>query len=248
MAISNYTGWSSHCNRVILDSTTITVGENATRSSELEQGNRRTALKSLFVPDKYSVVMEFEWEKKDEYGKSELQYFYEWYKYKHKYGTVPFEFPKILYSPNSGIRKDDDKNAYGQVEFYKITSAIEISKSASKVQVSMTWVSVYGGIISITERKPEVNFIEATRNYLDIHFTSVGDLIPCSQDFYIYIDSKKYYPTGFYYDGFDTVRLYFDYSNSGTSGTHTISFEYNYITETSQFSIPNSQYTTTFDD
>lgn len=247
MAINGYIGWSSHCNRVILDSTTITIGENATRNSELEQGNRRTALKSMFVPDKYSVVMEFDWEKKDDYGKTELQYFYEWYKYSHKFGTVPFEFPNILYSPNAGVKVYDDKNAYGKVEYYKITSAVEGKKSGTKVQISMTWESVYGGAISISEKEPAVNFIEATSEYLDIYFSSIGELVPCMQDFTVYVNEIAVNKSGIYYDGFETVRIYFDYTvPDGIAGRVPISFSYSYSSETASFSIAKDKYKTYF--
>lgn len=245
MAINGYTGWSSHCNRVILDSTTITIGESATRSSELEQGNKRTALKSMFVPDKYSVVMEFEWEQKDEYGKTELQYFYEWYKYIHKFGTVPFEFPKILYSPSTGIKVYDDKNTSGQVEYYKITSAVEGKKSGTKVQITMTWVSVYGGAISIGNREPSVNFIEATTEYLDIFFSSIGDLIPCLQDFKVFVKGVEVEKKGIYYDGFNTVRIYFDYSSLGNiTGSYSVTFSYSYSSETFSYSIEKGKFVT----
>lgn len=245
MAINGYIGWSSHCNRVILDSTSITIGENATRNSELEQGGKRTALKSLFVPDKYSVTMEFEWDKKDEYGKSEVQYFYEWFKYKHKYGTVPFEFPKILYSPSTGIKSYDDSNAYGAVEYYKITSAAEGKKSGSKIQITMTWETVYGGAITIAESEPKVNFIEATSKYIDIYYSAMGDIIPVLQDFKVFVDGSEVEKTGIYYDGFKTVRIYFNYNSTAVVGT-SVTFSYSYSNGSYSFSIEKGKYSAYF--
>lgn len=248
MAINGYIGWSSHCNRVILDSTSISIGEGATRSSELEYGNKRTSLKSMFIPDKYSVVMEFEWDKKDQYGKCELQYFYEWFKYKHKCGTVPFEFPKILYSPNSGIRVIDDKYGYGAVEYYKITSAVNGKKSGTKVQVEMTWETVYGGQISIKEPEPAVNFIESENGFLDIYYSFIGDLVPVMQDFTIFVDNSERTKKGIYYDGFNTVRIYFEPLSSEKSiATHEVTFSYSYSTETYSFSVAKDKFKTSFE-
>lgn len=244
MAVNGYIGWSSHCNRIILDSTSITIGKNATRQSELEFGNKRSLLKSMFIPDEYSVTMEFEWDKTDEYGKSELQYFYEWYKYKHKYGTIPFEFPKILYSPNSGIKPQDDIFQYNSVEFYKITSAIEGSKSGSKVQIKMTWETVYGGVISIEEPEPTVNFIEATTSHLDIFYSSIGDLIPVLQDFKVYVQDEEVEKTGFYFDGTSIVRIYFTCPLSPTPTSKVVTFSYLYEDETTEINIPKDAFTT----
>ena len=116
MAVQNYTGWATGVNRIILDSTSFTFGENALKNDELENGLKRSKKRSAFCPDKFSVKMAFNWV--DEVilhtydaqgniltdiptGKTEFQLFTEWYKYQHKYGSVPFEFPRILYSQNT---------------------------------------------------------------------------------------------------------------------------------------------------
>ena len=111
----------------------------------------------------------------------------------------------------------------------------------------MTWTSVYGGAMSISEKEPAVNFIEATSEYLDIYFSSIGDLVPCMQDFTVYVNGTAVNKSGIYYDGFETVRIYFDYTiPDGTTGSVPVSFSYSYSSETASFSIAKDKYKTYF--
>lgn len=76
MAIQNYIGWPPYVNRIILDSTTIKVGNNALKVDELENGLKRSIQKSAFVPEEYSVTMDFNWiDIVPGTGKTELQLF-----------------------------------------------------------------------------------------------------------------------------------------------------------------------------
>lgn len=224
MAVVNgYTGWATGVNRVILDSTTITLGENAVKSDELDSGLRRSWLKGSYVPDKFAVVMEFDWLNEVEgRGKTEYQLYCEWYKYVHKYGSVPFEFPAILYSPMSGLLVIDSKSQPSRVEYYKITSSVEGAKSGEKVQVKMTWESVHGGVVSIPDTKDEVIGIDAHNGYFDINYSSVGSVSPTQAEFDVYIDSVPVSKTGFYYDGARTVRIWF--APFADSLEHTLTF------------------------
>lgn len=233
MAVDSFIGWASHVNRVILSQTTFTVGEGATKTDELEGGGKRTRLKGAFCADKYSVVMEFNCDEKVTYAqggtvyqlnKTELQLFWEWYKYKHQYGTVPFEFPKIIYSPQSGIKSQDDEYANTQVEFYKITSAVEGTKSGHYMQVKMTWESVYGGVISIPNQKPGISKLYAYKNHIDVYFSAIAKTEPTSSNFRITETvvsdsgktSKDVAITGFYFDGVSVARLYYSDLSVGT--------------------------------
>lgn len=233
MAVEGYIGWASHVNKVIFSDTTLTFGENATRTDELESGGKKTSLKGSYVPDKFNVTMLFEADENVSYtdvnenritlDKTEFQLFIEWYKYRHKYGTVPFEFPKIVYSPQTGIKVIDDKLGNTLVEYYKITSAVEGSKLGSLVQVKMTWESVYGGIITISSDTPKIKGIsKLTSNYIDITFSQIADTEPTKDYFTLYIDDKKIDMTGFYFDGAYTARIYFE---SLEHGTHIANFE-----------------------
>lgn len=247
MAVQDYIGWATGVNRTILDSSNITVGENAIRTDELESGLKRSVKKNAFCPDKFSVKMVFNWT--DEVilktydnngnvisetptGKTEYQLFTEWYKYYHKFGTVPFEFPTILYSQDTGIFVNDwvyseDRDRRWQVpsnvSYYKITSSVPANKSGECVEVDMTWEVVYSGVISISPDLPEVRDCEASEDYLDIHFVALGTTAPTSQMFTVYIDDEEKEITGFYYDGFSTVRLYYEHTLTGD-----VTFSMNY--------------------
>lgn len=240
MAVEGYIGWASNVNKIILSQSTFNMGEGATKTEELGGGSKKSILSGSFCPDKFSITMEFQADEKVKYkkpdgttvqlNKTEFQLFQEWYKYKHKYGTVPFEFPKIYYSPQSGIKHQDDEYGNTQVEYYKITSAIEGSKVASWVQVKMTWESVYGGVVSVTPSAPVVNGIsEATDEYIDISFSEVAEVNPTSALFKVYIDGTEVSKTGFYWDNEYKARIYF----SKVSGSHEVTFsmsDYNGLT------------------
>lgn len=249
--IQGYTGWATGVNRIILDASAITLGENALKTDELENGLKRSRKRGAFCPDKFSVKMEFNWEDEvilhtyDEHGniigstnthKTEYQLFTEWYKYVHKYGSVPFEFPKILFSQDTGVFiydwAEDDTHRWQtpmNVEYYKITSSVPGNKSGSCVQVEMTWEAVYGGVVDITTTTPTVRNCKATANYIDIYFSALGSVTPTSQMFSIFSGDENTQETaldkkGFYYDSASTVRIYFDEQTSGT----WIKFNLNY--------------------
>ena len=221
MAVQEYTGWATGVNRIILDSTSVNVGENALKRDELESGGKRSIQKGNYVPDTYSVTMSFNWIDHVfingvDTGKTEFQLFWEWYKYTHKYGEVPFEFPNIVYSQNTGVVIYDTVSAgYQSVEFYRITSAVQGSKSGEDVQVTMTWETVYGGTVSIAPTTPAVYGIEAHKKYVDITFSTVSDTAPVSSQFTVYVGNSTKTKTGFYYDGNFTVRIYYAETQSG---------------------------------
>lgn len=239
--VQEYIGWATNVNRIILDSTTISMGENATRSDEMESGYKRTVQKNAFCPDKFSVKMSFDWVNKIEgTNKTEYQLFTDWYKYRHKYGAVPFEFPEILYSADTGIWiNDSDLNSSYAVEYYKITSAVESAKSGEHVEVTMTWETVYGGVVSIETPLPQVIGIEATVEHMDIFFSAVSDTAPVAQDFIVYINSQLTTPSGFHYDGQRTVRIFYQLQPE-LHGTATVAISY------AGLSVPAGTYVSTF--
>lgn len=240
--IDEYIGWSSYVNRVILSESKITSGTEAKIEDSLKSGGKRSELQGAYCPDVYAITMDFEAESPvvlyDTDGhnvatlpKTEYQYFMDWYKYKHKYGTVPFQFPKILYSPQTGIKVVDEhisnivgRNPYeNRMEYYKITSTTEGTKSGSCIRVTMTWQTVYSGSITIEEDSASVNGIsEATSNHIDILFDTVADTAPIQNLFTLYIDNVETAISNFYYDGAYTVRLWFN--ELDTSVSHTITY------------------------
>ena len=249
--IQGYTGWATGVNRIILDASSITLGENALKNDELENGLKRTRKRGAFCPDKFSVKMKFNWE--DEVvlhtydsqgnitgdihtGKTEYQLFTDWYKYTHKYGSVPFEFPKILYSQDTGIFVvdwvEDDTHRWqtpSNVEYYKITSSVPGNKSGSDVEVDMTWEAVYGGTVEITAATPHIATCSAFTDHLDIFFDELGSTAPTSQMFSVWSGNQSTQNTalgitGFYYDNASTVRIYY---STQTVGKY-ITFSMNY--------------------
>lgn len=231
MAVDSYVGWPSHVNKIILSQSTMSFGDGALKTDELEGGGKRSHLKGAFTPDKFNVVMEFEGSDMVKYiqgnteitlNKTELQLFLEWYKYTHKYGEVPFEFPKIVYSPQTGVKCVDDTFGNTQVEYYKITSAVEGSKNGTQLQLKMTWESVYGGLIQIAEGTSTMSGItSATKNYMDITFNQISSTQPTKDLFTVYDGNTVKTITGFYFDNGYTARIYFDDLDKGK---HTLSF------------------------
>lgn len=240
--IENYIGWASYVNRTVLSESKITSGTDAKIEDTLKSGGKRSELQGAYCPDTYSVVMDFEADSNvklyDENGnyvstlpKTEYQYFLEWYKYKHKYGTVPFQFPKILYSPQAGIRVIDEyiSNRASsnpeelRMEYYVITSVVEGTKSGSCIRVTMTWKTVYGGSLTITEEPATINGISlATHDYIDILFSAVSDTEPTKNLFSLFIDGPSAEIKNFYFDGAYTVRLWFNTLDSTVP--HLITF------------------------
>lgn len=222
MAIENYIGWASNVNKIIIDSTNISIGKNAIKSDESLSGRKISSLKGSYIADEFSVEMDFNCvDEIGSTGKTEYQLFYEWYKYKHKYGTVPFSFPQIMYSPQTGIMiEDQDPCLY---EFYKITSAVDGSKKGNDIRVKMTWVSVYSGVIQVDSPAVEISRIgKITPTYIDVVFSQVSDTEPNSSEFNLYVNNVKTSLTGFWYSS-GVARLYY---KELSQGVHSITFSY----------------------
>ena len=250
LMIDEYIGWPTHVNRVILSETKINIGTNARNEETLKSGGKRSELAGAFCPDIYTVTMDFEADSKvkiknpsgqviGQLNKTEYQLFVEWFKYKHRFGLIPFEFPKIIYSPQSGIYSLDQGS---EVEYYKITSVVECVKSGSCMRITMTWQSVYGGQVMILEDSASINGItKVTNQYIDITFSSISDTAPTQLLFTLYIDDEEQEISGFFYDDAYTVRLYFEELQSGT---HTFSFS---MSEYGGLSVENGTYSATME-
>lgn len=247
--IENYIGWPFGVSKVILSDTSISMGEEATNSDSLQSGIKRTELKGGYIPDKYAVVMEFEWESPMSQSdpKTEYQHFCEWYKYKHKFGSVPFVFPKIVYSPQTGIRVlDNPDNDPEYLEYYKITSGISnAQRSGSKMRISMTWETVFGGIVQYTDPALNENnvSVSATAKYVDISISNIpyGTSSPTAGDFTIKIDNQSKAITASYFDD-DTGNMRLWYDEVTTEGEHTID-----VTVVDYASLTNVTKSTTFE-
>lgn len=226
--MNEYIGWPSHVNRIILADTTMSIGKDAVVSESLKSGKKRSELAGSFCPDVFSVVMDFE---ADDYleipdynneglitlDRTEHQIFTDWYKYRIKYGTVPFEFPKIVYTPGKGYSTLD-----GVMGLYKITSAFESSKSGSCQRVKMTWEEAFSGDVTVEAESAAINGITAiTKDYIDVTFSAVAEDAPVSSLFQLYDGNTAISTKAYCFDGAYTARIYY---NTLSAGNHTISF------------------------
>lgn len=225
MEITGCIGWSSRVNKIILDSSSVTVGKDATISDDTTSGKKITILKGTYVPYEYSIEMDFNWaDIIEDIGKTEYQVFLDWYEYEHKYGTVPFSFPKIIYSPRTGITIVDSKTP-SENEYYKIIGPLECSKRGNDMRVKMTWQTVYTGIIQIPQFSPQMNGItKATKSYVEVSFSTVSMTEPLLEDFRVTVNGSNVQINGYIFDSFKG-RLYF--TTPLSSQKYVISVIYN---------------------
>lgn len=244
-----YIGWPTNVNKIILDSTTVTVGDGATVQDSLETGGqKKTRLARENSSDKYSVTMTFSFTEEskegDPNGFTELDRFWVWYKWVHCYGTNPFRFPAILLNSNrqygwateerehianrqnntehregSDILTADDIPDY---EYYRITSAAEGSKSGTDCQITMTWETYATGPITVPDETAAVYAIEPVNGYIDVLLTSTPRTEPTDTTWELLIDDEPVTVTGMVFDGNVTARLFFDKLTDGQIHTAKI--------------------------
>lgn len=227
-----YIGWANNVNKIILDSTNVTVGEGAVVQDSTESGGqKKSRLTCANPPDKFSVTMKFSFaeDSKDANGRTEVDRFWTWLKWVHRYGVNPFMFPAILINSNrqQGYSQEDIEHIIKRIEngdptaklpdneYYKITSAANGEKSGTDQQITMTWETFATGVISVPDTTAEVNRISAENGKVDIFLTSIPDTEPTIDTWTLYItpplgtkteETKNF----FYYDGIATATLYFD--------------------------------------
>lgn len=135
-------GWALNVNKHIIDSTTLDLGEGVIEN-ETETGKVDTYLKSSCVPEVINVTMDFDFFEKDEDGLTEFDRFCRWFKYEHKYGSVPFEFPTIYRTGEDALKK---------LSIYRIKKSPSFSKRGYQQRATMTWVEVFKEVISIPQK------------------------------------------------------------------------------------------------
>ena len=235
-----YIGWATNVNKIILDSTNITVGENATVKDTLETGGKkRTRLTCANPSDKYAVTMTFNFVDKDDEGLTELDRFYTWYKWRHKYGVNPFQFPAILINSNreqgystetvehitQRILNGDDSLPLPDYEYYCITSAVEGSKSGHDLQLRMTWETYATDAFVIADDLSAIDHIKAENGFVDVVLTSTPTTEPSKDTWQVYITAlgslEELETINIcIFDGSVTARLFFD--KKTTLGTYIV--------------------------
>ena len=179
----SYIQWAANVNKIISDQTSLSIGEGAIQQETLASGGiKKSRLTCSNPPDKYSVVMAFNFVEKDSNGFTECDRFWAWYKGKHKYGMNPFEFPAILLNTNrqqgysveeqSYINRNGIQQNIPQTEYYCITSALEGSKSGNAIEIRMTWETYATGVITIPDDEYEIDRIEPYADRVDVILTS----------------------------------------------------------------------------
>ncbi len=246
-----YIGWANNVNKIIIDSTNITVGEGATVEDGLEAGGpKEKRLISANPPDKYSVIMNFNFVEKDENGYTEVERFWAWYKFVHCYGVNPFEFPAVLINSNrqEGFSTEEVEHIVQRIinhdptaklpdtEYYKITSAVEGSKSGHELQINMTWETHATGSYTIPDEVSTISHIEAYNGYIDVILTAPPSTEPTKNTWTVHVkkDSDAEITqtiNACYFDGDVTAKLFFNPKT--LDGTYTMRID----DFTSQFTV-----------
>lgn len=220
-----YCGWPVNVNKIILDSTPVTVGEGATVQDSLEAGGlKKSRLTCSNPPDKFSVTMDFDFSEKKYLNNkyTECDLFWAWYKTVHKYGTVPFQFPAILINSNRQEGYCQEEIGHGSVpdlEYYCITSAVNGEKSGLSQRVTMTWETYATGVMQVEEEEFGVDHINATNGKIEVVLNSTPQYEPDSSTWTVYyrkVVSGQSDVTGTLlisgceFDGDRTAYLYFE--------------------------------------
>ncbi|MBQ0111954.1 MAG: hypothetical protein KBT03_02380 [Bacteroidales bacterium] len=179
-------GWPVGVNRRILDSTSIVVGDKGYVEDSGDQASfTERRLVSLYAPDTYNVSMDFNWEDKDENGESELDRFVKWYKFRHKRGVNPFEFPSISKFNSFGATKTC---------YYTITGPLQLQKSGYCMRVTMAWKEFYSGVIEIPDKviRPISTQLSVGQVYckLNVSFDGSFDESPLLNAYSIFISKE----------------------------------------------------------
>jgi hypothetical protein len=217
--MSSYIGWPTNVNQIIYDETSTEIGSGALIQEESQNGTLIQRNKNGFVPDIFKVVMLFDYTEKDSNNMTEIDRFIEWYKYKAKYGSVPFEFKSLITSSDY---------YFGNNTIYQITSSAVPSKEGLNMKVSMTWQSLFVGTITIPTTTAQIDHIGAVNGRLTIVFTEQPAVYPLYSDFTITINDTTFTKTSFYFDG--DVDVIIGFAEYTASGTYTITVNLVYTT------------------
>lgn len=234
----DYIGWPSNVNRAIIDETNVSVGEGATITDSIEGTTKQKKRVTVMNPaDKFNVTMHFDSYKRfthykdgtevpvthPDYNTTEKDRFFRWYKNFHKFGTVPFEFPAILWNSNMRESFSEEEILRGQVpylEHYKITSAVEGNKLGDSVAVKMTWETFATGVYEVPYDEPVVDSIEFHDGYAIVLLENEPMTAPVSLQFEVLMD-EKVVSHSLYNSDSGATTFYIVYPKV-TSGSHNV--------------------------
>lgn len=161
-------GWPANVNKVIIDSTTIAAGE-ASVENTTESGLVDVYLKSSFVPDVINVTMDFDFFEKDENGLTEYDRFMRWFKFVHRHGTRPFEFPTIA---------KYGKENLAEMSSYRIVSPPQQQKRGLAFRTTMTWKEEFKEIVRVAVPVFDIDSFYAENGILTVAYTSIPSETP----------------------------------------------------------------------
>lgn len=225
-----YIGWPSNVNKDILDSTNITIGNDAVIEDNMASGRKNSRLKSSNVPDVYQAQMDFDWHIKDENGQTEKDRFLNWYKYKHCYGVNPVQFPKII------LGTEDTPQV---MAYYKISGGATGQKHGDCERFNLIFTEVFVGTINLPSITATIDHITVYKDRLEVIFTECLDEDPLITDFSVSAikDAAPYTPSidRYEFDGSRTEIIKFNADL--TSGLYSFSVTYKGVSKTDSINI-----------
>lgn len=234
----DYIGWPSNVNRAIIDETNVSVGEGATITDSIEGTTKQKKRVTVMNPaDKFNVTMHFDCYERfthyedgtevpvthPDYNTTEKDRFFRWYKNLHKFGTVPFEFPSILWNSNMRESFSEEEILRGQVpylEHYIITSAVEGNKLGNSIAVKMTWETYATGIYEVPYNEPFIDSVEFHNGYAIVLLENESTHAPVSNNFQVTMDGNVV-PASVYNSDKDSTTFYIVYPKV-TSEEHEV--------------------------
>lgn len=243
-----YCSWATGVNKIILDSSSITVGDKAVVTDNLESGGiEKRRLLCSNPPDKYNVTMAFDFVEPKRDGLTELDLFYTWYKHVHKFGVVPFQFPAILLNSNRQLGYSQEEITYlfnrrknnGETiteddipdhEYYCITSSVEGNKSGNCQEVKMTWQTYATGSIQVEDETFAIDRITSDNGSIEVVMTDIPQYEPNSATWNVFIkegeaEEVPLVINNILFDGDKTVLLFFDKRTPSVSTLYTVRIE-----------------------
>lgn len=242
--------WATGVNRIVLNETSITVGQNALQTSSTENGSEQSLLRSSGVPDQYNVSMYFSNSTKDAFYLNhvdsngnhitEWQAFLNWFKYEIEMGTLPFYFSSI---------GDVSGNT---TAIYKIISSglPKGTPNGEYIKCTMTWAEQINEVMNYSQAKIVGDYLDFTENTIEFHFNEEPTTVPQKSDFEILFSTEDESVIGsitveyLEYDGYKTCVLRYDeteLSNKCAGQTIKIQVSYSDTSVAGYYIVPKKE-------
>lgn len=214
--------WPKNVNQIVIDDAQLDFGTEALVTDTLENGLKRSRLSLTNPPDKFSFSMDFDWTiaSMDADGLTEKDRFIQWYKYRHKFGSNPFQFPNII------LGSENDKSYC----YYTIEKATPGQKHGDCVRFKLTFKEYVSSKISIPYTNG-IDHLEVTNGVINIVLRNVPLNTPSKDSFNIQCinengETEDLDILYWSFDEYKTVKVGFTplTSTNPTKNTITVSF------------------------